>query len=81
MSMVNISLMTFNHFNICKFLSEIETEYPDLYYCTAVQWFGRNEAGVGCQGPQEADEARVGQVLRARRGGGPLTDLLPGTGG
>lgn len=45
MSMVNISLMTFNHFNICKFLSEIETEYPDLYYCTAVRWFGSNEAG------------------------------------
>ena len=37
--------------------------------------------GVGYQGPQEADEARVGQVLRARRGAGPLSDLLPGTGG
>ena len=38
--------MTFNHFNICKFLSEIETEYPDLSYCTAVQWLGSKEACV-----------------------------------
>ena len=68
--------MTFNHFNICKFLSEIETEYPDLSYCTAVQWLGSNEACVNffsCVGRCVAMLLKWIQAAKAAVWAGQLT--------